>query len=106
MATYQSFGMIRDKDGKPSIDDPSTLHPAQIFLLTDQERADLGLWRGAFLRDAQGWKRVEEQPDGTFIAIDPIVAAQEIFIANGKCYAITPRCDILAGETIIVNIGE
>lgn len=37
------YGIVRDKNGKPKVDDPSTLHPAQIAMLTKEEREELGL---------------------------------------------------------------
>lgn len=39
----QMFALVRDKDGRPKIDDPSTLHPSQIAMLTPEERAEFGV---------------------------------------------------------------
>lgn len=39
----QMFGIVRDSQGKPRIDDPSTLHPVQKQMLTAEERAELGI---------------------------------------------------------------
>jgi hypothetical protein len=37
------YAIVRDKNGRPKVDDPSTLHPEQIKMLTPQECADLGI---------------------------------------------------------------
>jgi len=40
----QYFGLVRDKNGKPKIDgDPKQLHPAILAMLTDAEKAELGV---------------------------------------------------------------
>ena len=39
----QMFGLVRDKDGRPVIDDPKTLHPAIVAMLTEAEKAELGV---------------------------------------------------------------
>lgn len=39
----QLFGLVRDKDGKPVVDDPKNLHPALKAMLTPAERAELGV---------------------------------------------------------------
>lgn len=35
------YGLVRDANGKPLIDDVLTVHPEIVKLLTDSERADL-----------------------------------------------------------------
>ena len=37
------FGLVRDADGHPNIDDPSTLPPEVIALMTTEERAEFGV---------------------------------------------------------------
>lgn len=37
------YGIVRGPDGKPKVDDPATLHPVQIGMLTPDERAELGI---------------------------------------------------------------
>lgn len=39
----QMFALVRDKDGKPLVDDPKTLHPAIAAMLTEAEKAELGV---------------------------------------------------------------
>lgn len=39
----QIFGLVRDAEGRPKIDDPSTLHPAQKVMMTPEERAEFGV---------------------------------------------------------------
>lgn len=38
----KATGIVRGPDGKPKIDDPSTLLPEQVEALTTEERAALG----------------------------------------------------------------
>lgn len=41
------FGLVRDENGKPKFDgDPKNAHPEILKLLTDEERAELGLTKG------------------------------------------------------------
>lgn len=42
-AQARLYALVRDKDGNPKIDDPSSLHPSQIAMLTPQERSAFGL---------------------------------------------------------------
>jgi len=37
------YGLVRDKNGRPKVDDPKSLHPEQIKMLTPEERVELGL---------------------------------------------------------------
>lgn len=39
----QMFGLVRDKHGKPLVDDPKNLHPAIKAMLTEAEKAELGV---------------------------------------------------------------
>lgn len=38
-----AYALVRDKNGKPKVDDPKSLHPSQIAALTPEERAELGI---------------------------------------------------------------
>jgi hypothetical protein len=106
MQKYQGFGLVRDKvTGKPRVDNPTSLHPVQILLMTPDERRELGVWEGAWARDAQGFKRLTCLPDGTFRAEEPIVAVNEILVGENQFYPVLPRCDIPAGETITIEYG-
>jgi len=37
------YGVVRDSEGRPRIDDPSSLHPAQKQMLTQNERDEFGV---------------------------------------------------------------
>ncbi len=37
------YGLVRDAEGRPVVDDPSTLPPPIIAMLTPQEREELGV---------------------------------------------------------------
>ncbi len=37
------YGLVRDSNGRPKVNDPAALHPAQIALLTPAEREELGV---------------------------------------------------------------
>jgi hypothetical protein len=92
MSAKVGFGLVRDRDGRPKIDDPSNLHPAIVAMLTPQERVDLGIWSGPMARDAQGIKRLEKLEDG-YRAVDPLVAVSEIY--DGPDYFKLPdRIDV------------
>mgnify|MGYP007077500676 CR=1 FL=1 len=74
------YGVVRDKDGNLRIDgNPADLHPGIVMLLTPQERANLGIWDGPQVRDAQGVKRVSKDSEH-FVAEDALVAAGEISV--------------------------
>lgn len=102
MSQKKGFGLVRDKDGRPRVDDPSKLHPAQVAMLTDAEKSALGVWTGAFIRDAEGFKRVERIGPGRFRAIDPIRAAGTLHDGLVEL-RLTDRRDVPAGETIIIE---
>jgi hypothetical protein len=42
MATL-AYGLVRDKNGRPKIDDPSTMPVEIIAMLTDAEKQEFGL---------------------------------------------------------------
>jgi len=98
MSAKIGYGLVRDRNGKPKIDDPSKLHPSVVAMLTEQERAELGLWSGPQARDAQGYKRLE-RTDGGYRALENLVAASEIFDEE-KHYRLSPRIDFPAGTEI------
>ena len=102
MTRYAGFGIVRDKDGKPRIDDPASLHPLQIGMLTAGERQVLGLWDGVFGRDADGWKRLRAHGPDQYLADEPIRALSELVIDN-KVYRVQPRPDLKTGQTITVR---
>lgn len=39
------FGLVRDKDGRPKIDDPENLHPRIADMLSPAERHEFGIPR-------------------------------------------------------------
>jgi len=98
MSAKIGYGLVRDKNGKPKIDDPSKLHPSVVTLLTEQEREELGLWSGPQARDAQGFKRLE-RIDGGFRALEDLVAVSEIY-DGGNHYRVSPRIDIPTGNEL------
>lgn len=98
MSAKIGYGLVRDKNGRPKIDDPSKLHPSVVALLTEQEREEHGLWSGPQARDAQGYKRLE-RTDAGYRALEPLVAASEIFDGT-EYYKLSPRIDVPAGTEI------
>lgn len=100
-----SYGVVRDKNGKPRFDgDPNKAHPAILLLLTDQEKVDLDVWTDAFAVDAQGTKRLTQTELG-FHAVDALVAVSEIFIPGGAYHRVTQRFDAPAGAEFTINGG-
>lgn len=97
-----AYGLVRDKTGRPRIDDPATLHPVQIAMLTPEERAELGIWPGAFARDAQGTKRLTHLGNNQYRAEDTLVAVSEVFDGLTH-YRLTARVDVAAGGTLTIN---
>ena len=45
-AQARLYALVRDKDGNPKVDNPTSLHPSQIAMLTPDERKALGLKQG------------------------------------------------------------
>lgn len=102
MSTRVGYGLVRDKDGKPKIDDPSSAHPAVIAMLTEQEKVELGIWTGPHARDAQGTKRLEKI-DGGYRAIDSLIAVSEIY--DGELYMkLSQRYDVPAGTELKLEL--
>lgn len=100
--TGKMYGVVRDKDGKPKIEgDPADLHPGIVMLMSASERADLGLWDGPLVRDADGIKRIKKNSK-TFTAKDALVAASEIWFDGGR-YRIKQRIDVPAGGTFTID---
>ncbi len=95
MSTYKGYGLVRDKNGVPRVDDPATLHAVQIMMLTVEEREALGLWTGPFVLDAQGQKRVRATDTG-YEAVDKIVAASVVIDENGQ-FRLPHRIDVPIG---------
>lgn len=97
MSTYKGYGLVRDKNGVPRVDDPATLHAVQIMMLTVEEREALGLWTGPFVLDAQGQKRVRATDTG-YEAVDNLIAAGVLIEDSGQ-YKFPHRIDVLSGAT-------
>jgi len=38
---FKAFALVRDKDGKPKIDDPKNCPPEILEMLTDEEKEEL-----------------------------------------------------------------
>ena len=98
------YGIVRDKDGKPKIDhDPKLLHPAQVALLSETEREELGLWPGVLIMTADGVKRGElVERKGKQIqvrAVDTLRAAREFFVGK-DVYRLKTRGDFPAGTVV------
>lgn len=103
MGSKLGFGLVRGPDGKPKFDgDPKDAHPGVLMMLTNEERAELGLWDGPMARDAEGTKRLERVSPGEFRAVDDLVAVTEI-VDGVTYYRVVPRADIAAGETFTVK---
>lgn len=105
LSKYQMFGLVRDKDGKPKVDNPADLHPVQLGMMTDQERNELGVWSGSWARDARGYKKITVSADGKVTAHDDLIAVSELFIlpddgSGATMAAVNPRCDVKAGNEI------
>lgn len=103
---YQMFGLVRDgATGKPKVDDPSTLHPMQIGMMSKVERAELGLPDVHYARDAQGIKPVQAGERGELIALEPLVAVSELFMmpddgSGANVVTLPERRDVRAGSVI------
>lgn len=102
MSGKMGFGLVRDRDGNPKIDDPSSLHPSLVQMLTVEERQRFGLWTGPQARDAQGVKKLEKLSGG-YRAVDDLVAVSEIFDGN-DCYRMIERVDVKAGYDISMEM--
>lgn len=97
------FGVVRDKDGNPCFDgDPNDLPPQILCQYTAGERRAIGVWPGAFARDAQGVKRLTKLSDGRYRAVDPLVAVSEVF-DDSRSHKIDPRRDVPAGNTLTLE---
>jgi len=102
MSTKVGYGLVRDSNGRPKIDDPSSVHPAVIGMLTHEEKVELGIWTGPHARDAQGTKRLEKTAEG-YRAVDDLVAVTEIY--DGELYVkLSVRSDVPAGTEIKLEI--
>jgi len=99
MAGFKGVGIVRDKDGNPKVDDPTTLHPLQIAMLTQAEKTAFGLWDGAFAQDAQGFKRLTKTANG-YDAVDALVAVSMVFDGSDT-FRLPERVDVPAGGTLI-----
>lgn len=100
------YGLVRDRNGKPRIDDITTLHPGVITMLSPEERTDLGLWPGVLVRDAEGVKRANlvSKTDTaiTINSLDQIRAASLVYV-DGVEYRFETRFNAPEGETIIIQ---
>jgi hypothetical protein len=107
---YVAFGLVRDSvTGKPKVDDPSTLHPVQLGMMSEAERTELGVWPGCWARDAQGYKRLTKLGDLLYRAEDNLVAVSEVFdlpadAGQATIMATTERVDVPAGQNLGVNL--
>lgn len=106
----QRFGMVFDKDGKPKVDDPSTLHAMQIALISLEHRAELGIWEGPMAVDAQGsQKRLERLGPRKYKALDKLVACSAIFDLEfdneqpgDRFIQLPQRFDVAQGDTFTI----
>lgn len=80
--------MVRDKDGNPKVDDPATLHPIQIMMLTVAEREALGLWAGAYGIGGNGLNRLTKISDGVYKSEDDAQTINEVY--DNEIYARLP----------------
>jgi len=101
------FGLVRDKSGRPRIDDPATLHPGVASSMSVDERLDAGLWPGVIVRDAVGYKRAyfESFENGalTLTAVDEIKAAALVYY-DGVEYRFGTRINAPVGETLVIDL--
>jgi hypothetical protein len=105
LSKYQMFAIVRGKDGAPKVDDPASLHPIQLGMMTKAEREALSVYAGNWGRDAQGFKRVRGTADSGFVADEDMIALSEIFElpddgTGARLFKIAPRCDIGAGQSL------
>ena len=40
---FRAFGLVRDKDGRPKVDDPSSLPPEVVAMLSKEDKEWLSL---------------------------------------------------------------
>jgi len=107
-ATQKSgYGLVRDSQGRPRIDDPTTLHPGIVSMLTMQEKIDFDLWPGMLIQDAEGIKRATlvSRTNARIVLtiVDPIVHAGNIYV-DGCELRVKPRFNAPAGETVVVGL--
>lgn len=96
-----SFGIVRDKHGKPRIDgDPENLRPQMKMMLTRSERQELGMWDGDYVLDSQGLKRITVSGDGEARCEDALVGAGDLSIDGAIIGRLNPRVDVPAGGTL------
>ncbi len=101
----QHFGIVREKDtGKPRVDDPSTLHPIQLGMLTLEERAELGVHSGPFAVTAGGIFPLTKSGDD-YRAGEDLRAVGQIIEPGAEpnsttIYKVFPRTDVRAGKMI------
>lgn len=101
---YVGYGLVRDgATGKPRVDDPAQLHPVQIGMMTTAEREELGLWTGAFARDAEGIKRMTRTDEGVYRAEEPCRAISEIFDGN-RIFRTIRRGDLEVGKKVQIKL--
>ena len=101
---YVGFGIVRDASGRPKIDDPSALHPVQVLLMTESERAELGLWQGAWARDADGFKKLTRVSDTVFRAEEDLRAVSEVFVNHHEMFRLMDRVDVAKGDQLSLNL--
>jgi len=107
----QHFGLVRDgTTGKPKVDDPATLHPIQLGMMTEAERLEFGLHPGPYAIDAQGVKKLEKVAGG-FKALEPLVACNVVIdlpaeADAAKIFRVFPRGDTPIGQTIAGTLTE
>ena len=103
------FILVRDKKtGKPKVDDPATLHPIHLGMMSRAEREELGVHPGPYAVDAQGIKTLSGSSVMGFKAIDALVAVNVIYelpeeASEAVPFSVGPRCDVAAGAFIPAN---
>lgn len=100
---YVGFALVRDANGKPRIDDPSTLHPKHLCMMTEAEKEALGLWTGCFGRGADGFKHMTKVDEMTYRAEEPIVAIGEI-LDGDDVWRVLHRQDMKTGDRIVLTL--
>lgn len=100
---YVGFALVRDQNGKPRIDDPSTLHPKHLCMMTTEEKEELGLWTGCFGRGANGFVNMTKVDEMTYRAEAPIVALGEV-LDGEDVWRVFHRQDLKTGDRIALTL--
>lgn len=100
---YKGYGIVRDKNGKPRVDNPATLTPMHIAQLTPLEKRELGVWDGEFAVGASGWTKLRQLRPNEFYVEENASAVNQIVVGT-RILKISPRLDLKQGEHLHVDM--